>query len=149
MRGKHVEGLKHLPEVNAAAVVEKLLADMRAAVIAGNVPKYENLSDQLAVFSRAYVIPSVKSDWDKYHLTGAETIIAELLHSKMGETVRRTSMMDAIYFSQPDDEPEIKIIDIFICKIRKKLKDSPYRVITAFGCGYKMVELCTAAENAA
>ena len=70
MRGKQQGILTELkPNVNASAVVQKLLEDMRAAVVARNIPKYENLSDQLAVFSRAYVTPSIPNNWQKYNLT--------------------------------------------------------------------------------
>lgn len=148
MRGKQQGILTELkPNVNASAVVQKLLEDMRAAVVARNIPKYENLSDQLAVFSRAYVTPSIPNNWQKYNLTPAETIIVELLHTKLNENVRRTSLMDAVYFYRPDDEPEIKIMDVFICKIRKKLVGSPYRIVNVWGQGYSMVEANSPREN--
>lgn len=149
MRGKASGILYEIPKerVNAATVVEKLLEQMMDAVERGNVPKYESLSDQLAVFSRAYVVPSIETKWDEYRLTRAETIIAELLHSKLNETVRRDSMMNAIYFSRPDEEPEIKIIDIFICKIRRKLANSPYRILNVWGQGYCMVNADSPRQN--
>lgn len=147
MKGKHIEVVSRLPKPNAAAIVEKLLADMHAAVKAGNVLKYESLSDQLAVFSRAYVVPSVTNMWEKYGLTPAETVMAELLHTKLNQNVRRTSLMDALYFGCPDDEPDIKIVDVRICRIRKKIANSPYRIVNVWGHGYSMVDANSSRQN--
>jgi len=147
MSGKPQRLLSAMPEVNAFAVVEKLLADMKAAAVSGNIPRYENLSDQLAVFSRAYAIPMVENRWAEYNLTPTETIMADLLYAKLNQNVRRTSLMDAAYFSRPDEELDIKIIDVLICKIRKKLANSPYRIVNVWAFGYSMVPQESARVN--
>jgi two-component system cell cycle response regulator CtrA len=37
-----------------------------------------------------------------------------------------------------DDEPEIKIIDVFVCKLRKKMEIFGVKIETIWGRGYYM-----------
>ena len=48
-------------------------------------------------------------------------------------------LMDYIYGLGPEvDEPEEKIIDVFICRLRKTLKPFGYGIDTIWGIGYKL-----------
>lgn len=60
------------------------------------------------------------------HLTGKEFAIVELLALRKGTTLSKEQFLYHLYDGM--DEPEAKIIDVFICKIRKKLTD-------VTGCG--------------
>src|ERR1700747_1195796 len=53
------------------------------------------------------------------HLTGKEYGILELLSLRKGRTVTKEMFLDHLYGGV--DEPELKIIDVFVCKLRKKL----------------------------
>lgn len=70
----------------------------------------------------------------QFGLTGKE---AALLGALMqGTVVSKESCINFIY--QGRDEPELKIIDVFVCKVRKKLKPFGISVETAWGRGYML-----------
>ncbi|EPY02837.1 response regulator [Magnetospirillum fulvum MGU-K5] len=53
------------------------------------------------------------------HLTAKEYGILELLSLRKGQTLTKEQFLNHLYGGI--DEPELKIIDVFICKLRKKL----------------------------
>ena len=67
-------------------------------------------------------------------LTGAEARV--FAHLKSRPVATKQSIMMALYSDRPGAEPEIKIVDVFICKLRKKL--TPFGVVieTVWGRGY-------------
>ena len=71
------------------------------------------------------------------HLTGKEYAILELLSLRKGTTLTKEMFLNHLYGGM--DEPEVKIIDVFICKLRKKLSaatgGSNY-IETVWGRGY-------------
>lgn len=71
------------------------------------------------------------------HLTGKEYGILELLAMRKGTTLTKEQFLNHLYGGI--DEPELKIIDVFICKLRKKLtqaaKGDNY-IETVWGRGY-------------
>ena len=71
------------------------------------------------------------------HLTGKEYGIMELLALRKGLTLTKEAFLNHPYNGM--DEPEIKIIDVFICKLRKKLEDASSGmnyIETVWGRGY-------------
>ena len=72
-------------------------------------------------------------------VTGREYQILELLSLRKGATLSKNMVLDHLYGGM--DEPEIKIIDVFICKLRKKLAaacDGEQYIETIWGSGYRM-----------
>lgn len=71
------------------------------------------------------------------HLTGKEYQMLELLSLRKGTTLTKEMFLNHLYGGM--DEPELKIIDVFICKLRKKLAEatggSSY-IETVWGRGY-------------
>jgi two-component system cell cycle response regulator CtrA len=65
---------------------------------------------------------TVTVDGQRVHLTAKEYGILELLSLRKGMTISKEMLLNHLYGGM--DEPEIKIIDVFICKIRKKLNDA-------------------------
>jgi two-component system, cell cycle response regulator CtrA len=55
----------------------------------------------------------------RIHLTGKEYLILELLSLRKGATLTKEMLLNYLYDGM--DEPELKIIDVFMCKLRKKL----------------------------
>jgi two-component system cell cycle response regulator CtrA len=53
------------------------------------------------------------------HLTGKEYGILELLSLRKGTTLTKEMFLNHLHGGM--DEPELKIIDVFVCKLRKKL----------------------------
>ena len=71
------------------------------------------------------------------HLTGKEYGILELLSLRKGTTLTKEMFLNHLYGGM--DEPELKIIDVFICKLRKKLAAATggqNYIETVWGRGY-------------
>ncbi|WP_417248833.1 response regulator transcription factor CtrA [Celeribacter sp.] len=71
------------------------------------------------------------------HLTGKEYQMLELLSLRKGTTLTKEMFLNHLYGGM--DEPELKIIDVFICKLRKKLAnatDGDNYIETVWGRGY-------------
>ncbi len=71
------------------------------------------------------------------HLTGKEYAILELLSLRKGTTLTKEMFLNHLYGGI--DEPELKIIDVFVCKLRKKLStacDGENYIETVWGRGY-------------
>jgi len=72
------------------------------------------------------------------YLTGREYSILELLALRKGSTLTKDMIMSHLYGGM--DEPQLKIIDVFVCKLRRKLSsagDETY-IETVWGRGYFM-----------
>ena len=80
---------------------------------------------------------TVEVDNKPLHLTGKEYGILELLSLRKGMTLTKEMFLNHLYGGM--DEPELKIIDVFVCKLRKKLSsatgDENY-IETVWGRGY-------------
>ena len=69
------------------------------------------------------------------HLTAKEYQMLELLSLRKGMTLTKEAFLSHLYGGM--DEPEAKIIDVFICKLRKKLLAvGGHRIETIWGRGY-------------
>ena len=77
----------------------------------------------------------------RVHLTAKEYQILELLCLRKGSTLTKEMLLNQLYGGL--DEPEIKIIDVFICKLRKKLANASggnNYIETVWGRGYALSE---------
>jgi two-component system, cell cycle response regulator CtrA len=72
------------------------------------------------------------------HLTSKEQAVLELLAMKKGLVVTKEQFLSHLYNGM--DEPEFKIIDVFVCKMRKKLYDASgvNFIETVWGRGYSL-----------
>jgi len=80
---------------------------------------------------------TVEVDGAPIHLTGKEYGILELLSLRKGTTLTKEMFLNHLYGGM--DEPELKIIDVFICKLRKKLNNATggeNYIETIWGRGY-------------
>ena len=84
---------------------------------------------------------TVEASGQRIHLTGKEYAMLELLSLRKGTTLTKEMFLNHLYGGM--DEPELKIIDVFICKLRKKLSavtgDESY-IETVWGRGYVLRE---------
>ena len=75
------------------------------------------------------------------NLTGREYAILELMAMRKGATLSKEVFLNHLYGGM--EEPEFKIIDVFICKLRKKLADAlggESYIKTLWGRGYVLEE---------
>jgi two-component system, cell cycle response regulator CtrA len=77
----------------------------------------------------------------RVHLTGKEYQMLEFLSLRRGTTLTKEMFLSQLYGGM--EEPEIKIIDVFICKLRKKLASASNGndyIETVWGRGYMLRE---------
>ncbi len=80
---------------------------------------------------------TVEVNGNRVHLTGKEYQMLELLSLRKGTTLTKEMFLNHLYGGM--DEPELKIIDVFICKLRKKLAAATggeHYIETVWGRGY-------------
>ena len=80
---------------------------------------------------------TVEVEGQPLHLTGKEYGILELLSLRKGTTLTKEMFLNHLYGGM--DEPELKIIDVFVCKLRKKLANATggdNYIETVWGRGY-------------
>lgn len=123
--------------MDAHREIESLLAQIR--VRAKDDPIVERASDQISVLCRGYMEPD--------QMLGTETVMAsltpkqrdmfQLLMKRRGQTVSKSALIDSSFRHQ-DNEPAEKVIDVQICKMRKRLKNTEYDIETVWGTGYRL-----------
>lgn len=81
----------------------------------------------------------VTADGKPIRLTRKEYRILELLSLRPGITVTKEMLLGHLYGGK--DEPELKIIDVFVCRLRKKLAQATgdkHFIETVWGRGYRL-----------
>lgn len=70
-------------------------------------------------------------------LTGKEYAILEMLILRRGVLISKTTILNYLY-TNTEGEPDMKIIDVFVCKLRKKLQKAGAGdlISTMWGQGY-------------
>ena len=99
----------------------------------------QDLADRLAALSadyQSFELPGA----DSQHFTARHRTILKILHDAGGKTVSKDRIFDALYAANysEKDLPGGKIVDVFICKIRRELKSTPWDIITDWGNGYSL-----------
>jgi len=116
--------------------ITNLIEQMKAAI---NDPKrFEDLSNELTVLTRAYIVPTDPADdLRQYKLTATQVRLFNILKSRRGAVVTKSSIMDALYFDKPNEALD-QIINVEICYLRKKLAGTGYVIKNEWGRGYMM-----------
>ncbi len=90
----------------------------------------------------------VTIDGKVLNLTSKEYALFELLALRKGTTINKEQFLNHLYGGM--DEPEMKIIDVFLCKIRRKIekltKNDDY-IQTVWGRGYILKDLPVRGEK--
>jgi len=84
---------------------------------------------------------NVEVDGKVLHLTSKEYAILELLAMRKGTVLTKEMFLNHLYGGM--DEPELKIIDVFVCKLRRKLYEASggrNYIETVWGRGYMLRE---------
>jgi DNA-binding response OmpR family regulator len=71
-------------------------------------------------------------------LTGHELLLLQRLAEVFPRILTKEAALEWMYQIDADKEPEIKIIDVYICKARKKLDAIGVRIDTVWGKGYAL-----------
>lgn len=76
---------------------------------------------------------------ERFKLTGAERVALDAIARANGNVVTTEQIHHALYGDNPDGGPSTKIVDVLVCKIRKKIVAGPCQVETVWGEGYKLI----------
>lgn len=90
----------------------------------------------------------VSVDDQPVDLSGKEYGILELLSLRKGTIITKGMFLDHLYGGM--DEPELKIIDVFVCKLRKKLAQATggtHHIETIWGRGYVLRDAAITSSN--
>ena len=72
----------------------------------------------------------------EFGLTSSEARVFSCLVHR--DFATKPQIMMAVYTDRHDEEPEPKIVDVFVCKMRKKLKPHGIVISTVWGQGYRL-----------
>lgn len=132
------DDLLHNP-TNPRELAATLRATTRRGVGATYDVRMAKFGDALIRINLSANIVSVNGE--SLHLTGKEMLMMAVLATNNGRTVSKEMLLSGMY-SATEDEPEIKIIDVFACKLRKKLSevhlDAGLALETVWGAGYRL-----------
>lgn len=103
-------------------------ADDRIAELEDEV---SHLKRQLGLVADNAMVTKVMRRW---RLTGSEAQLLVALHDAKGRACSKDHLLDALYGQ--GEGPEIKIIDVFVCKLRKKI--GAEKISTVWGRGYML-----------
>jgi DNA-binding response OmpR family regulator len=71
-------------------------------------------------------------------VTGHEALLLQRLAEVFPRVLSKESLLEWMYQINPDKEPELKIIDVYVCKLRKKISPLGVRIDTLWGKGYAL-----------
>ena len=95
-------------------------------------------SEQISILVRSYTDgPKIDPGLDHFGLTPMEGRIMENLVAANGKLRHQGSIYDAVYYDHIGDPPDLKIIDVYMCKIRKKLRGT-WDIENVWGQGYRL-----------
>lgn len=126
---------------------DELLARIHAVVrrSKGHAASAVTIGDLVVSFDRKLV----EVNGVPVRLTGKEYQMVELLALRRGITITKEMFLNHLYGGR--DEPEIKIVDVFMCKLRRKLRDAGAEtpIETVWGRGYVLRTPAPVAAGAA
>lgn len=118
--------------------VEELLARLRAVVRRSQ--GHSNSTLRLGPVELSLDRRELRVHGQKLQVSRREFAVLELLFLKQGVILNKTAFLNHLYCGM--EEPEMKTIDVIICRLRKKLAAAgvPTLIDTVWGCGYILRE---------
>jgi two-component system cell cycle response regulator CtrA len=118
--------------------LDELLARMRAVVRRSQ--GHSNSTLKLGPVELSLDRREVRVHGQKLQISRREFAVLELLFLKQGMILNKTAFLNHLYCGM--EEPEMKTIDVIICRLRKKLATAgvPTLIDTVWGCGYILRE---------
>ncbi len=126
--------------VNKPCNIKELIARIHA-VVRRNMGYFES-KIQVGRISINLQTKTAKADGIPLKITSKEYAILELLILKRGHALTKEAFLEHLY-DESCNEPTLKIVDVFVCKLRAKIKealnsDKTY-IETIWGRGYTFV----------
>lgn len=110
--------------------------DVDLASRAQLIAHIDTIEARLAALAGAFAESRVAGTAQAFGLTDLPVRLLLILAD--GKPHTRAALYDGIYFDLPDDGPDPKIVDIFICRIRKSFAGTGIVVTTIWGLGYQV-----------
>lgn len=129
--------------MNVEAAVKSLIDEMhgllaKSALQPSVLREIHSITTEIMAISKSE--PATGFDWSEYELSRKELQICKVLHRALNREFSQEQIYSELYWDD-DDGPDVKIIDIFVFKIRQKLDffKCPFAIETVWGQGYRMV----------
>lgn len=98
-----------------------------------------HLENKLQVYDEAGRDDAIIKVGQLFRTTGKESAL--LVAMADGRIHTKDNLIQMIYIERPDEAPEMKIIDVFVCKLRKKVARWGIQILTAWGRGYYIADV--------
>lgn len=94
-------------------------------------------SEAFADLTRRLDAAQTASFHPRLRLTKSEKALLTILSDRAGRVVSKESLMLLLYGDAPDEPPDEKVIDVYVCKIRPKLAGTGCSIETVWGEGFR------------
>lgn len=127
---------------------DELVARIRAIV-----RRSKGITDSTIKFGKVTLnldYRSVEVDGKPVHLTNSEYTMLQLLATRKGTIISKEMFLSQLY-GEKAEVPDVKIIDVFVCKLRKKLADASGGqdyIETVWGRGHMLRDTSTDDKHA-
>lgn len=97
-----------------------------------------DLKERLTILTASH--ETFELDDVEAHLSATQRTILKILADRMGKSISKDRIYAMLYAARISsrEHPDPKIVDVFICKIRERLKGSPWSIKTHWGEGYSL-----------
>lgn len=99
---------------------------------------FRELTDEISTLCMVQAQPGRDLLWNGVYFSPKRRRLVEALFAKLGRVVTKETLYELLCDANGKG-PQLKTLDVHVCRIRDVLKATPYRVQTSFGYGYAMV----------
>jgi two-component system, cell cycle response regulator CtrA len=114
----------------------------RLEALAAEIERLRDRIDELEALLGMSLLPPLE-----WRLTASQARVLGVIHAR--PYASKDAIMAALYRDGARDEAEIKIVDVMVCHIRRKLKPFGIEIITRWGEGFEMPAASKALVDAA
>ena len=124
--------------MNISERFQALIASIDQAFQDRDKRKYADSMGELCDLINPVLEPPVNEDWARFKLTPTEARIMEILHLKLGKLVTQAAIYQSVYPTNHPTEPDPKIIQIYIHRMRRKIAGE-YHIEATWAAGFKLL----------
>ncbi len=92
----------------------------------------------------AYLRAQEPQDWIElgiaYGLTKMQARTLVIMQRAGNRVLSKAKILEILYDASSDAIPDVKVIDVYVCHLRRKLAGSPLSIRTVWGVGYQLVD---------
>ena len=92
----------------------------------------------------AYVTADDAQDYGpimrQFGFTHMEARLFLVLKRSPNQTCGKEALLARLYANRIDDMPDVRMVDVWVCKMRKKLANTTWRIETIWGEGYQIID---------